>query len=119
MSDSPLIGTWQVETSGGLTQCLFPLDHKILIQDSKDEEGMLDVILADGSRMLRMGVIASDGGDVGDGILTMKLTVRVLNQELGVLAMRTMVDEVSAALEESPVGNWTAEEGGGGTVDPA
>jgi len=118
MSESPLIGTWHVETSGGLTECLFPLDHKILIQESEVEHGMLDVILVDGDRLLRMGVVATDGGDVGDGLLTLKLSVRVLNEELGILAMRTSAEKTTAALEESPVGNWTAEEGGGGTVDP-
>ena len=109
-----LEGTWTVETSGGLTQCLFPVRHKIVIQPSNAYPGKLEVVLIDGEANLLMGIIDEDG----TGSVTLGLTVRVLDPVSNVLLMRTATQQgLSSAREEVPVGSWTAEEGGG-DVEP-
>jgi hypothetical protein len=103
-----LEGTWTVETSGGLTSCLFPVQHKVVIQPSLAEVGMLEVVLIDAGRQLLMGLVSPNG----EGLVTLRLTVRVLDPSANLLSLRTTTDDDSKAREESPVGSWTAEEGG-------
>lgn len=104
-----LEGTWTIETSGGLTECLFPLQRKILIQPSEKDPERLDVILVEGDLFLLMGNVSKEG----DGEVTLRLQVRVIDPVLQLLRLNTTTQNVSPILEESPVGSWTAEEGGG------
>lgn len=117
--ENPLVGVWDVKTADGLVSCLFPVGAVLDIRPSQeDPDNKLDVFLVLGGVPYKLSTV--EGDPEATGLLEFKLGIGPLVPQmirLGVSADVSATPGNFSAFEETEVGSWTAEEGGG-DVDP-